>query len=273
MSAVFSGLTETGTLSNPAQIAARWRSKLFLVSSMPVIPIDVGLVYLDGCAAGGGGGGGDPTPGGGGGGGQAGFALKNYMLGVAPGDVLTISLGSPGLGGAAGATGGNSGVARLLINGVTAIDLSYAGGGNKGTPSAGGSSIGALAYCAANANVSVPTVNLPNYAPPAILHSDALAYFSGTAGGALNDAGGALFAGNVSVGVYMQAAAGGSSGGGGGHGAMGPFGTPGVGGSNGAAGGDATGYGCGGGGGSGDAPGGDGSSGFFRLYYFSAYEM
>ncbi len=258
-----------------ATIAAnkRWQSRLFTSSGTWTVPADVGVIWIDGCGGGAGGGGGDPTPGGGGSGGQCGFALKNYVVCVTPGDVVTLTIGIGGSGGPAGSDGACGGASFLALNGVKKIVLNPGFGGLKGTSDAGGASTGALPYSTAGSNWP-STVAMPNYAPMEALNANNLGYFSSTAGGALNAPGVHRIGTSIASGViYNVGAAGSAAGGGGGHGAVGPYTldvNSGVGGANGAAGGNADGYGGGGGGGSGNSAGGNGSPGFIRIYCFSA---
>lgn len=266
MSAIFSGLTETGTLSNPAQIAARWRSKMVTASTTLTVPADVGVIWADGVGGGGGGGGGDPTPGGGGGGGLSGMPFYDMRLAVTPGEALTVVIGAGGLGGAAGADGGS-----VTDTYIQRADSSYlvktpgVGSTNaaKGTPGAGGD---AGAYFS----------SLTQYYPSIFGERMKTAYSAGSAGGALNTIGanGTAFSSSSLGSLFLYRAEGGSlGGGGGGVGGCNEYGMGGNGGSNGTAGQNASGYGAGGGGGSGNAAGGNGSPGFIRVVYFSAYEM
>lgn len=260
-----------------------WRSKLFVITTEIVIPPDVGMILIDGCSAGGGGGGGDPTPGGGGGGGGPGMAIRGFRQPVSPGDVLSVVIGAVGAGGVAGQDGGASGASKILKNDSLLISL-WALGGAKGTAGAGGAG-GYLPY-GGTAFAGLSISGKPNYMPISAFTDSALAYYSGSSGGALNVAGGATVGDSLSDGFYLAGGSGGSSGGGGGRGGVGPYALKGVtysgnssndiagnGGNNGAAGTNGNGYGSGGGGGSGDAAGGNGAPGFFEIFYLSAYPM
>lgn len=264
-------------------LAGILKSILITTTRTLTIPNDVYCVWADGCGGGHGGGGGDPTPGGGGGGGGAALACKGLLLSATPGDVWTLTIGAGGNGGAAGADGiegGSTIITSSLFGQLLNLVAPMGGGhGRKGTASAGGAAGCTIPYGTSvdTYRVSSAPTALPNYMPAEFINSSAISYFPGSAGAALNTAGGSRLAGSISGGIYNAGAAGNASGGGGGHGALGPFApatnTSGQGGANGAAGANASGYGCGGGGGSGNSSGGNGSPGFLRIYYFSAYSF
>lgn len=261
-----------------------WNSKLVTVSAVITVPADVQAFLVDGCAPGGGGGGGDPTPGGGGGGGGGGIGVKGYWFPVVPGEVLTITIGAVGTGGAAGANGVGGGTTSI-VGSLSSIVLIGGGAGGKGANPNGGNGGSLLtarvwgtlvAGGTGGAGVGPAGVvaNASNVGAAAGASFGSLVKFcSGAAGGALTYAGG----NTVPTGFgeyYGVSGAGNASGGGGGAGGgCGNYGVGGNGGSNGAAGATATGYGAGGGGGSGNTAGGDASPGFFRLLYLSAYKI
>lgn len=206
------------------------------------------------------------------------------MLPVTPGDVLTLTIGAGGNGGAAGQNGTEGGNTTIdsAAGGSRILALSAgsgAGMGLKGTAGAGGAQGSCIPYGTVSDTyrISSTPANLPNYMPAEFINNSAVSYFPGSAGGALNVAGGARLSGSISGGIYNAGAAGNASGGGGGHGALGPYASPlatsGQGGANGAAGANALGYGCGGGGGSGNSAGGNGSPGFLRLSMITAYAL
>ena len=269
---------------------ARWRSKLFTTSTPWTVPADVGCIWVDGCGGGAGGGGGDPTPGGGGGGGCAGFPCQQLPLAVTPGETLTLTLGAGGAGGAVGQDGAMGGDTTLATaSDSLAVCLPAGSYGLKGENPNGGTGGGAhhasswgnyLSRGVAGAGVGGNGSFV--YAPKLMTGWSGFAPMTGgSAGGALGYASGAAYgakvgmpqAWNGSALVAAHPATGNASGGGGGNGGAVPFGYPGKGGSNGAAGAHAVGYGCGGGGGSGNSAGGNGSPGMIRIYCFTAYEI
>ncbi|MFO0519299.1 MAG: hypothetical protein ACK515_02600 [bacterium] len=84
------------------------------------VPNGVTRLVIEGCGPGGGGGGGQNTgtPGrGGGGGGGSGVAIRGAECFVAPGTLLTVTLGAAGAGGAAGSSGTGGGI--TTVAGIT----------------------------------------------------------------------------------------------------------------------------------------------------------
>lgn len=254
-----------------------WQSRLILSTSQFVVPPDVGCLWFDGCGGGGGGGGGDPTPGGGGGGGGPASGCVMARFPVAPGEILTLTIGAAGTGGSAG-NNGVPGGDTFITGKEQSIKLNGGSGGNKGTPSAGGASV-ASNYSAggqsqASSNGPISGSYSPHNYVSAIGEMYQVAY-SG-AGGALNVSGNFSLDLPMLPEIYPYGGAGGSSGGGGGAGGSCTFGMGGWGGSNGAAGQSPIARyswyrGAGGGGGSGNASGGNGAPGFIRIYCFTAY--
>lgn len=261
----------------------KWQTKLFTVSGTWVVPDDVGCIWVDGCGGGAGGGGGNATPGGGGGGGAAGVSVSQLPLAVAPGSLLTVSIGAGGTGGSADGAGGDGGTTQVsggLLN--TALRISGGGSGKAGANPNGGQGgfclsisgpVGGSGAGAATAiyGLSANTFATSNAHPCYGL----LRQSSGAAGGALTFNGGAAV--NCGYGInhsYPAGGTGGAAGGGGGAGGNSYYGNGGGGGSNGAAGSNATvGYGGGGGGGSGNAAGGAGAAGFVCIYCLTAHSL
>ena len=260
-------------------LAGRLQTRMFTYSGSWTVPADVSAIWVDGCGAGGGGGGGNTTPGGGGGGGGPGMAVRGMLLPVVPGETLTVTVGGGGTKGAAGGDGSVGGSSSLA--GSVSFTLAGGVGGGAGANPNGGTG-GVLPNgtgnhgggAGAGASLTYKPYADKSYYLPAECWTHG--YCAGGAGGALNNAGGAVF-GNTfhTTARYAAGGTGGASGGGGGAGGLGPFqsGAPVSGGSNGAAGSNAPNYGCGGSGGSGNAAGGDGSGGFIRLYCVSAYTI
>ena len=271
-------------------LAGMLKQKLFTSSETFVVPADVQAIWVDGCGGGGGGGGGDPTPGGGGGGGCAGFPCQQLPLAVTPGETLTLTIGAGGAGGAVGQDGALGGETTLaLASDPLAVYLPAGGIGLKGENPNGGSGGGAYSASYWGSIVATAVGGAAGgaaggyvFAPKSMTGWSGFAPMTGgSAGGALSNAGGVAYGAKIGVPQVWNGSAlvganpttGNASGGGGGHGGATPFGYPGKGGSNGAAGAHAVGYGCGGGGGSGNSAGGNGSPGMIRIYCFTAYEI
>ena len=127
---------------SPRMTQGRWKSRLFLTSTIRIVPADVGCIWVDGCAAGGGGGGGyDGEGGGGGAGGMCGDAISKVIMPVIPLETLTLIIGAAGLGGAKGNAGTDGGYTQISGSQRTlTLRPSYAGG--SGTVSAGGVGVG-----------------------------------------------------------------------------------------------------------------------------------
>ena len=133
---------QTAANQNPVSAPTYWTplvSNRFVKVTSNIsftVPLGVSTIYLSGCAAGGGGGGtlnigatGNISAGAGGGG--AGQAIIKQAFSVTPGQVINITIGTAGAGGAiatAGSPGGNTVVGSLIT--LT--------GGSGGGPGAGG---------------------------------------------------------------------------------------------------------------------------------------
>lgn len=286
MSAVFSGLAEPGTLSNPAQVAYRLRTKLILASITVVMPSDVCSIVVDMAAGGQGGQGGYAgLNGGGGGGGGAGDAMVGATMPVTPGETLTCTVGAGGLGLNPGEalTASISGLSRISGS-LRFLECNNAGQGNTQTlptltngGQGGTVSYGAAQPAAVGSGVTGATgtqiVTSANYMHNIVAASGRVTNGGGGGGGGNPGGGGGV---SLSAKSWLYSAAGGagnSSGGGGGGGGSNMFSQGGAGGAGGAAANDATGYGGGGGGGGSNAKGGNGAPGFIRIYYWSATEI
>jgi len=249
---------------------------IFLVSDTWTVPSNVNTIWLTACAAGSGGAGGNSTPGGGGGGGANGASLYERELTVTPNSLLTITLGTPGLGGAVNTIGGLG--TNTVISGfpnfppftIYAANVAATAGlaVNGGTGGGFTTPVNALAGGAGGVG--------SNGSQGALLTSPAATQIgdwiiaSGSGGGALNFKGGICFnAGNLSRYLYAIniGAAGGAAGGGGGIGGANWYGYGAFGGVNGLPGANATAYGTGGGGGSGNSAGGNGGNAMAIIRY------
>lgn len=94
------------------------------------VPSDTSVIAIDACSGGGGGGGGGTSSGnGGGGGGGAASGVKDYLLSVTPGSILTITIGDGGLGGVAStgasASAGNNGGDTTITGGLDVFPTLY----------------------------------------------------------------------------------------------------------------------------------------------------
>lgn len=104
------------------------------------VPAGVYSLAVDGWGAGGGGGGsaggtlgatcGSNGPGGGGGGGSGAYGMS--ILEVAPGEVITVIVGSGGAGGPAGQNGVAGGITRVVHRGVDVLNVGGGVGGRQG---------------------------------------------------------------------------------------------------------------------------------------------
>lgn len=249
----------------------RLRTQLFTSSGSFVVGTGVGWLWVDGTGGGAGGGGGNSTPGGGGGGGGAGNPVKKFLIAVTPGSTLTVTIGAAGAGGAingAGVTGGDTIIAGILDqygNAVNQINLKGGVAGSAGAnPNGGNGGANRLTGIpAGGAGIGV-TSQYPNATLSIALGAVAT---SGSAGGALNFAGGSPVSA-APWSAFGASSTGNASGGGGGVGGWSEYGEGGLGGSNGAAGASGNGYGSGGGGGSGNSAGAAGMPGFVRFYWY-----
>ena len=136
---VFNVATATaGTQAVPLSQAvtpARWLSAS--VNTTWTVPAGITTVLVSGC---GGGAGGNPSYSGG-----AGQFAINALVAVTPGHVLGLSIGSAGVGGTPGATGGGNTVLTDNTAGTTLLTLTGATAGtgpSSGSPSGGGYSAG-----------------------------------------------------------------------------------------------------------------------------------
>lgn len=261
------------------------------------VPAGVTKLYVTGCGGGSGGGGGRAaiaTQRGGGGGGGAGLCVMNLPVDVVPGTQLTISIGSAGLGSAAGAATSAAGSTTIspvvmAVGNVGSTTLTLTGGGPVFTGVANGRAggNGGQIFGISGGGTVAPTVGV------AVVNVVSNYYFArGGAGGGGGSTTGSVAgsdggdAGSGAFGNWMDkggvtAAVGGTGGtdgtnscGGGGAGASSFFGNGGNGGGNASAssqnGTNATGYGAGGGAGGGGGDGGDGTKGYVRFVYWSA---
>ena len=241
-----------------------------------VVPAGVSVLFLTGCAAGAGGGGGaSPSGAGGGGGGHGSFCIK-WPVFVQPGEVLTVTLGAPTAGGAAGAASVNAGNVTIAssLGANTRIaprlssnlwSLSGGGAAQPGGATIGGNggSSGLLTGNAlgdGDAGALGPVANVAGGLGTG-------RHTGGAAGG-----GGAVppFSGSPQVSqnvnpAFLAATTGDATNGGGGHGGPTPFSRSGQAGNGGVAGGAAYGFGGGGGGGGGGAAGGAGGRSFLEI--------
>lgn len=106
------------------------------------VPAD-GVLLTRGAGGGGGGGGGGTTGGGvvnagGGGGGASGNCLISHLLSVTAGEVLSITVGSPGAIGAIAGNGSSGGATVIYRGGTAILTLNGGAGGAKGVNSSGG---------------------------------------------------------------------------------------------------------------------------------------
>ena len=263
----------------------KWQSKLFTSSATWTVPADVGCIWVDGCGGGGGGGGGDATPGGGGGGGGSGIAATGIQVGVSPGEIISLVIGSAGTGGPAGSDGTDGGYSDFIAtsyrhrfeNGHKGLKGANPAGGNGGMAGAyvseGG--VGGAGNSNGGSSTITDSVHIRGYGPAAPAH--AVRCLAGSGGGGYSAGSGGTCGNPYATSTYDKivfGGSGGANGGGGGSGGnCGEFGFGGQGGSNGAAGANATGYGAGGGGGSGNSAGGNGAPGMIRIYCFTAYAI
>lgn len=240
------------------------------------------LLFVSGCAGGSGGGGGNPTPGGGGGGGCSGQSCYMVAFPCVPGETITATIGSAGLGGAANAAGVDGGHTFLsgslfslaLLAGIGGAAAVGTSGGNGGKWFGGATVIaagvgGGNGVAGGHGNMGGLPSQTGNYY---LSFAANLARFSsGGGGGGFGASGGYGFSAKES-GYNSEPGSGGVNGGGGGGGGCSPWGGNGHGGSNGNAGTNANGYGAGGGGGSGNSAGGAGSPGMLDIFWEDANE-
>lgn len=234
------------------------------------VPAGVTSIIVEACGGGGGGGSGGTVnsslPGAGGAGGGEGLPITVRQFTVTPGEVISYTVGSQGVGGAAKnaatGSGNNGGAGTSTIFSTAARTMTFVGahGGVGGTGGAGGGG-------GAGGTATVRDGN-----------SGAAGVSSGLAGGtALSTSWGAGGAGG-GAGIGGGAAGGGGGGGPGGKGAGGAGGKGGDSGANGAAGSNAASY-CGGGGGAGGGgsvvgtgggtgKGGDGGGGYISVTWW-----
>lgn len=153
---VYSSLINNNTGNTPASSPSQWsvlssaKIQRFTGSGSLVVPIGVTTMFLSACAPGGGGGaggagGGTTFYGAGGGGGGAGQSVFRQPYTVVPGQTITITIGSAGVGGLAasgasapGTSGGNITITNL--SGGT-VSLTGGTGGGVGASSSGTSFI------------------------------------------------------------------------------------------------------------------------------------
>ena len=217
---------------NLGQLFIGNRKSVFTANGTFTVPSAVTTIWVSGCGGGGGGGGGNvlslSAQGGGGGGGYPGSIAIKKSIAVTPGEVLTITVGAAGAGGAgtsslANAGNGTAGGSSIVSSGTT--NLITLGGGSGGS--------GATAYS------TTAVFGGAGY-------TIGLAVFSITGSTTTPDGGG-----NIGYG---------------GAGGSGPFGCGGGGSSGGGSGGSGSGSGSGGGGGGGSGgSGGNGSSGIIII--------
>jgi hypothetical protein len=270
-------------------LAGTIKTKLFTSSGTFVVPTDVWMIWVDGCAGGGGGSGGhNDTTGYGGTGGAPGQGVMQHAMPVIPGSTLTISIGSGGNGAAAGQDISGS-VDTTIIPSATAGPSSYlrlrcSGYALKGTASSGGGTSMNGAGTAFSSIRMFPRTTISTGAEGYLSPTySATAIITGGIGGAPNTNGGysGTFGSSVIepsvlpsvVTIFVDGGVATANLGGGGAGGHTLWGLGGVGGAGGAAGLNASGYGAGGGGGGGNAAGGNGSPGFVRLYMITGYTI
>lgn len=129
-------LTDNTVLMTPSNLVSAMDilrgSRAFIASGNFVVPAGVSVLYITGCGAGGGGAAYNGTTSGGGGGGGGGSCLKAKVT-VAPGDTISVTIGTGGGGGqtanAAGAAGGATSFGSLVT---------LSGGAGGGSAAAGG---------------------------------------------------------------------------------------------------------------------------------------
>ena len=160
---------------NPSIIPLR-SMQSFIASQSWTVPAGVFSIRARGWGAGGGGGG---SGAGGCGGGGGGGAYNEGIFAVTPGQVLTLTVGSPGTvgtaGGGNGGTGGTTSIAGMFVSaggvGGTGAASGYAGGGAGGLPTT-------------PASASLPgQAGGRSWAFPDPLNSGATLYVGGTGGG------------------------------------------------------------------------------------------
>jgi hypothetical protein len=228
----------------------------FLVSGTftPTVPV----IYVTGCAAGGGGAGGysGADAGGGGGGGAGALCVVNMPMIVTPGTALTITIGTAGVGGSAGAVGGTTNLSTTIA-GLPIGTYSIYGGftaPTAGTSTNGGAGGRTLEINNAGATgTSTGAAGTSTIVVPRSAGGNYVSASGGGAGGGPSSAGGASLSPTGYSPVPPAQIAGGiasSTKGGGGAGGSSIFSQGAVGGSNSAGLNCTVGYGGGGGGGS-----------------------
>lgn len=115
---------------------ARQQVTVATVGGALVIPAPDLVLTLVGAGGGGAGGTTDPTNPGGGGGGGSGAMIIYPLIGLTPGETLSLTIGVAGTGGAAGNNGVNGGN-TIIASGTQIITTATAGGGAGGTAGVG----------------------------------------------------------------------------------------------------------------------------------------
>lgn len=257
------------------------RSQLFTGNGTFLVPLNVGLIWVDAIGGGAGGAGGhnSGSSGAGGGAGPSGVWVIQAAMPVTPGETLQVTVGGPGSGGSIGANGTTGGDTKVLGE-LDLIATHTSGISTFGTATAGGSSTfagagnttstvaGANGVSRALSTSGTTNIYLLRYAGQAIVLQER----GGGGGGPGYDGGKVTFGrcmadSNVFLDGGTPSGSAGSGMGGGGAGACSPWGKGGTSGAAGAAGGNASGYGAGGGGGGCNGAGGNGTGGFVRIYW------
>lgn len=271
-------LAGEGVMTGPAGSPYNGIRNQTFTSSGTFIPTTP-VIYVSGCGGGGGGAGGfNNATGGGGGGGSGAACVADYSITVVPGNTLTITIGTAGVGGAINTNGGvtnvNTTIAGLPIGtltimggGTAATAGTAANGGNGGGVvnqlggGAGGVGAGAAGNGATRCNPTATTCDV---------HRDFPGYFAlstGAGGGGTNAGTGVTGGASLHLSPYgtnggnVNGGAGSGASGGGGGGGSSHFGVGGTGGSAGPGTACSIGYGAGGGGGAANQAGGNGCPG------------
>lgn len=273
---VFAGAAYGQTISG-GQYAQT--SVLFTAPSTSwVVPPNVTVIFIDGCASGGGGAGGQASAStAGGGGGGAGECIRNWSENVTPGSTLTIAVPAAAVGGTAGLNGGAfaspSTISGLPSGGTLTLYSGCPGlTGAAGTGGVGGGGAGqcqSVGYGAAGGLAGAAGSDAAAYGDP--IWTGPGGGGGGATAGTAGAAGRVLVATNILPTVYgAPTRAAGAGNGAGGGGAPTIFGS----GQSGTAAGVSCnasptwiGYGGGGCGGGSNASGGSGGPGFIRIRY------
>jgi len=123
-------IADTFVLMNPPAVIYTRRFASFSGNGTLQVPAGVTTMFATGCGGGGGGGACDASGHAGGGGGGSGASVVDGGFSTIPGHILSITVGTLGLGGS-GAVGG-SGSATILVDTSTSTTITTLGGGGGG---------------------------------------------------------------------------------------------------------------------------------------------